>query len=261
MKGINHYRFIKTQMYIVATDFDGTLNRGGVSAADREAIERFRNAGNLFGIVTGRDYYMYKTLEELKLEVDFIIVLNGAMIVSSNGEIIREVRAEGNVLRGIIEYLGEHTTHDLSCLVGLDRYNFNANLPDGDERHPPLSKADEIGIFTHLNTVCVNDDDATLCTAEINRRFGNTINALQNGRCIDIPPRGIDKGEGVAIYADMVGVPHENIWCAGDNMNDMAMIERFHGCAVPNAREEVKNAAERVYDGIYEIIDTIMSLD
>ena len=49
-------------MYILATDYDGTLSRGGVSQRNKDAIERFRKAGNLFGVVTGRDYYMYNTL-------------------------------------------------------------------------------------------------------------------------------------------------------------------------------------------------------
>ena len=43
-------------------------------------------------------------------------------------------------------------------------------------------------------------------------------------------------------------------------MNDMAMIVRFHGCAVSNAREEVKTAAEATYDGIYAIIEHIMEV-
>lgn len=245
-------------MKIIATDFDGTLNRGGISNADREAICRFRSAGNLFGVVTGRDYYMYKTLNELELEVDFVIALNGAMIISQNGEILREERAYGKVVRSITEFIKEYTSHNLSCLIGLTRLNFNSSYPDGNENLSSLIKANEIETFTHLNTVCDCDELAAKCVSEINKLYGNTVNALQNGCCIDIPPHGIDKGAGVAVYADMMEVPHENVWCAGDNMNDLAMITRFHGCAVSNARTEVKQAAERTYDGIYEIINTII---
>ena len=49
-------------MYILASDFDGTLNHGGISQRSRDAIAAFRAAGNLFGIVTGRDYWMYETM-------------------------------------------------------------------------------------------------------------------------------------------------------------------------------------------------------
>ena len=41
-------------------------------------------------------------------------------------------------------------------------------------------------------------------------------------------------------------------------MNDMSMISRFHGCAVSNARKEIRDAAEGVYEDIAEIIDMIL---
>ena len=42
-------------MIIIASDYDGTLNHHGISEADKNAIKKFREAGNKFGIVTGRD--------------------------------------------------------------------------------------------------------------------------------------------------------------------------------------------------------------
>jgi len=63
----------------------------------------------------------------------------------------------------------------------------------------------------------------------------------------------------VARYAAAMGVCADNIYCAGDEMNDMAMITRFHGCAVANARKEIKEAAEGVYEDIAQIIDMILA--
>ena len=43
-------------MKIIASDYDGTINyQGRVSEEDKAAIRKFRQAGNKFGIVTGRD--------------------------------------------------------------------------------------------------------------------------------------------------------------------------------------------------------------
>ena len=43
-------------MKIIASDYDGTINyQGRISNEDKEAIRKFRQAGNKFGIVTGRD--------------------------------------------------------------------------------------------------------------------------------------------------------------------------------------------------------------
>lgn len=250
-------------MYILASDYDGTLNLGGVSPAVRDAIRRFREAGNLFGVVTGRDYYFYDIMMRDRLELDFILAMNGAMVVNTvgenSGEVIHAELCENHgVIRGITELVGNGYGFDVSCVTVKDRVTFHALIPEGNDRFAPLSKADEVPLFTQLNTRCRTEDDARRCTAEINERFGDVVNALQNGICIDIPPKGIDKGEGVARFAASRGVPEANVYCAGDNMNDMAMVARFHGCAVKNAVPALKEAAEGVYDDVAAIIEHIM---
>ncbi len=245
-------------MYILATDYDGTLNRGGISAADREAIRRFREAGNLFGVVTGRHSDMYDTLVHEKLEFDFVIVMNGAMTLDTDGKTVFEVTGDASVLRGVTELIGNKYDNFISCVCHRTRRVFHSQYPAGNEKYLPMKEMENLTTFTHLNTWVKTDELATQAVKELNEKFGEHINALQNGICIDIPPRGIDKGVGVARYAETMGVPQENLWCAGDNMNDMAMITRFHGCAVSNARAEVKAAAKGTYDGIYAIIEDMM---
>ncbi|MBR5312846.1 MAG: HAD-IIB family hydrolase [Clostridia bacterium] len=251
-------------MHILATDFDGTLSRWhGVEQIDLDAIARFRAAGNLFGVVTGRAGDMYDMLVRDNIPFDFVIVMNGAMSIDTDGNTVFEETADGACIRGITELLGkEEYNNFLSCVIHKTRKTFHHGYPDGDEKenYLPLSEIDGIPRFTQLNTWVRKDEIATRATAEINEKYGEYVNALQNGSCIDIPPRGIDKGVGVARYADQMGVPHENVWCAGDNMNDMAMIVRFHGCAVSNARAEIKEAAEATYDGIHAIIDHILEV-
>lgn len=52
-------------MKILASDYDGTLRTEElVAEKDIEAIARFRKAGNLFGIVTGR------SMESLQKEIE-----------------------------------------------------------------------------------------------------------------------------------------------------------------------------------------------
>lgn len=244
-------------MYILATDYDGTLNRGGVSQADREAIAKFRSAGNKFGIVTGRDCGMYDTLMHEKVEFDFVVVMNGAIALDENGEIIIAEHGDSSCVRAITEIIGKYDNY-LSYVCERKRLTFHSVYPDGNERYRPLSEAENLPPFTMMNTWVKSDELAERAVAEINEKFGESVNALQNGNCIDIPPHGIDKGVGVARYADSIGVSHDNVWCAGDNMNDMAMISRFHGCAVSNARDEVKSAAEIICDGIADLISHIM---
>ena len=251
-------------MFILASDYDGTLNRGGISARDRAAVAEFRAAGNLFGIVTGRDYWMYETVARENLPIDFILAMNGAMLIATDGErageILRVERRENNgCIRRIAEHVGKHYGEDVSTVLVRDRVTFHAAFPDGSDRYAPLSAADEIKAFSQMNTRCATEEEARRCVEEINAEWGGTVNALQNGVCIDIPPAGIDKGEGVARYAAAMGVPADNVYCAGDNMNDRAMIARFHGLAVENAVPELKAAAEGVFPDIAAMIGFILS--
>ena len=255
-------------MFILASDYDGTLSRGGISAEVRARIAEFRAAGNLFGIVTGRDYWMYETVEEQDLKIDFILAMNGAMLVATDGEdagkiLHYERQKNDGCIRGIAEHVGLRYGYEVSTVLCRERVTFHAKYPDGlgpdgTKKWTPLDEADRIPLFTQMNTRCKTDDDARRCVAEINRTWGKTVNALQNGVCIDIPPAGIDKGEGVARYADAMGVPHENVYCAGDNMNDYAMVSRFHGLAVENAVPELKAVSEGVFEDVGEMIRKIM---
>jgi len=248
-------------MYILASDFDGTLSYGGVSEKNREAIRKFRAAGNRFGIVTGRDYWMYETLVKEGIEFDFVLALNGAMAINTDGTYLwcENAKNTNGTIRRITEYLGNEWHTYLSCLVERQRTTYAISEEYAKNALPP-EKSDEITEFTHLNTHFQKDEYAAKAAAEINRRWGDTVNALQNGICIDIPPKGIDKGQGVARYAQVVGVEADKIYCVGDNMNDMAMITRFHGCAVANARAEVKEAAEAEYEGVWAVTEYILSL-
>lgn len=246
-------------MYILATDYDGTLSRGGVSERNREAIARFRKAGNLFGVVTGRDYYMYNTLVDHGVEFDFILPFNGGMSINSSGIVTADYRAPNaeGIIREIAEMMADYDGW-LGCSILKTHYTFKPGRPEGSRSCLPMDYTFAIPSFSMLNTGCTTSEAAAECAARINRRFGHIVTAVQNGSAVDMPPKGIDKGEGVARYAALMGVPEDNIYCAGDEMNDMSMISRFHGCAVSNARKEIRDAAEGVYEDIAEIIDMIL---
>lgn len=251
-------------MYILASDYDGTLNYHGISQRNREAIRRFREAGNLFGVVTGRGAEFFQLMQKQELELDFILALNGAITVTACGtEAGKITRAElienGGVVRGVAELVGKKYGAWLSCVTIAERRTFHAGFPEGNAEYLPLHLADEPAQFTHLNTQCATEEEARRCTKEINERFGERINALQNGVCIDIPPKGVDKGEGVARFAREAGVPEDCVYCAGDHMNDIAMVSRFHGCAVENGCAELKAAAEGVYPDVAAIIEFLLA--
>ena len=250
-------------MYIFASDFDGTLNRNGVSDRDRDAVARFRAAGNLFGMVTGRDHNFTRTIRDCGVDVDFLLVFSGALCLTPDGDVIYDYRGPArDAVRGIVRYMGEHCGTPVDVCRGKSRDTFDWNCPDGDAaRHfHPLCELDGYDEFSVLYAFCETEEETGECTAEIKKRYGDTVNPLHNRIYIDIPPAGMDKGVGLARYAALMNVPESNVWTAGDNLNDLAMISRFHGCAVENAHPDLKKAARGVYPDVAAMIDELLRL-
>ena len=64
---------------------------------------------------------------------------------------------------------------------------------------------------------------------------------------LELTDRGSTKGSMVARLADMLGIARENIYCAGDNQNDISMLQLS---AIPfapaNCAQQVKDWGARV---------------
>lgn len=64
-------------------------------------------------------------------------------------------------------------------------------------------------------------------------------------------PTRLDKGTGLVMLAEIMGVPPEDIITAGDARPDIPMFEvSGWGVAVRNAREEVKASADKIVPGV-----------
>lgn len=60
---------------------------------------------------------------------------------------------------------------------------------------------------------------------------------------VDINPKGSSKGQGVAVLANHLSIPMEQVMCIGDNENDLEMVAMAgYGVAMGNAAKPVKDA-------------------
>ena len=55
-----------------------------------------------------------------------------------------------------------------------------------------------------------------------------------------------------------MGVAEENVYTAGDNYNDIAMLERFNGCTMSGGVEAAKAVSKYVCKDIAEVVDLVM---
>ena len=74
-------------MKLIGSDYDGTLNHGGIDEAKLSAIRRWRAAGNIFGVVSGRGPdFLAELTDKLGDNFDFYASCNGGVAVDACGD-------------------------------------------------------------------------------------------------------------------------------------------------------------------------------
>ena len=64
---------------------------------------------------------------------------------------------------------------------------------------------------------------------------------------LELMPKGVDKGNGIAVLADLLGIEASEVMSLGDEANDAAMIEYAGiGVAMGNATDEIKAMAQYI---------------
>lgn len=259
--------------YIIATDFDGTLCQSysdgyRINEKTLEAIKSFRNDGNLFGVVTGRSYiWAYPVFKKLgTFDFDYIISDNGAQCFDKDGNVVFSNKIKAycgfakDYVNTVLNFSDE--VEEAGICFEKDRFNFEKDNPEGNggyySKYSVLEELCEKAEFVMVNAVCKNDETAAKLKEEIISRFGQYLDPAQNGRCLDITAKDINKATGISQYAKNMGVNHDNIYSAGDNYNDLPMVKAFHGCAVKGAVDVLKNAAEFVLDDVGSLIEIIL---
>ena len=238
-------------MKIIATDFDGTLSYNGkISDEDKAAIKRFRDAGNKFGVVTGRDLEMSFWVRNSFPDCDFIISCTGAVICDGDGNIIYSKKQVADErLWDVIDFALSHGAGSFCISDGLTRHYIDVR----GKIKPDLSKITE---FNHCATWFYKGENAGELADYIKEKYNGKFSGYRNGGAVDMPPAGVSKSTGILAYAAMFDDP--KIYAVGDNYNDLGTIRDFESFAVSNAIDEVKEAADHQCNRIADMIDFIM---
>ncbi len=242
-------------MKIIASDYDGTLNHGGIDDAKRNAIKRWRRAGNLFGIVSGRGAdSLIEVPKRNDFEYDFLIASNGAVILNTDGTVAYESRCGGELVLPLLEFI-----LSLGCTYADIHTNFSCavDLDDNEsfEGDFTLETLPDVPWFNQISTILPDDESAAKVTAAVREKFSGYLNPLQNGRCIDIVSADMNKAKGLYKFLELIGAEYDDLITVGDNINDTHMIAEFRSYAMQNAVQSIKDIADCEIPGITELIE------
>ena len=241
-------------MKIIASDYDGTLNHGGIDDIKRSAIKEWRKAGNLFGLVSGRGAPDLIELQKKNdFECDFLLASNGAVILNPEGKVLSESRCDGNLAVPLLEFI-----MSIGCEWASVHTSFRCIIDERDEERLDneftLQTLPEIPYFNQISTILPDDKTAAKVTDAIKEKFGEYLNPLQNGRCIDVVSADMNKAKGLYNLLEIVGADYDDMITVGDNINDTHMIAEFRSYAMENAVDSIKAIADYITPGVTELI-------
>lgn len=246
-------------MKIIASDFDGTFSHNGVDAAKKDAVKRWRNAGNVIGLVSGRGRGDVLGIgRESGVDFDFFIANNGSVILDGKGNSIKEFRGDGDVIDPLVRFILEIGGRDFALYSG--QVTIIKNCPDRcKEGECTIDNLPTVPYFTQITAFMPNGDEAQRITDAVREKFGDKVNPLRNGGCVDIVPTGVDKAMGIYALIEHLGAEKEDVIAVGDNVNDKAMIAEFFSYAMDNAVDEIKALADRSTPSVTDMIERELS--
>lgn len=268
---------------IFCTDFDGTYYNGTISEENLAAVRKFRGAGNLFGIASGRNCHETAVgiLPLIGDDFDFVICANGAVCILPGERLLFEKYTSGKYLPTLLDcakkYGAGRMFFDVSGCTGGALPDDSVFLAEGEESDAGLNldmAAYVFGVgrkYGHARPACLSDFDS-FCQCSIvypdmeranevcgvlGDMFADELEFHLAHTCIDITAAGVNKATGIADYADRMGVKRENIYTAGDSLNDMDMTVAYNGFVMANScfPELIAAATDTiasVADGIYK---------
>ena len=251
---------------IFFSDLDGTLLTSDkrISEKTKKALDDFVSGGNHFAICTGRG--LDNVLDvSVSLGVDypgtFLICYNGALIYDCDKkEVIFRCGVPLEMIPGIFEMAAEHGIHahtyTTDSLVTPDEgeemlfYNRVIRRPlivtDDIVSKLPEDPCKVIAIELH------DLEKLERFRLAIMAKYGDRVTTCySNPNYLEIFMKEAGKGSAVVRLSEYLNIPIENTIAAGDEQNDISMIEEAGlGIAMINAGDIVKKSADviTVYD-------------
>ena len=253
-------------MKIGASDYDGTLFRQNrIAAEDVAGVKAWRQAGNKFGVVSGRDYGMLMPqLDYYGIESDYAVCNNGGIIFRADGTPLWQGSIPLPVLADIVRDPGVDRSFHFAFSAEDRTFLYHEQegswiTREAQEWNFPIVKITESDIWglPQIHQFCLGyhqADEADRVSEAVNAQFGRWVHAYPNGCSVDITPVGVSKSQGINKLLELMGWQGAEVYAIGDETNDLPMLEAFQGFTVETARLAIQDKARAVYSSVGDML-------
>lgn len=251
---------------LLAVDLDDTLLKSdlSVSETNRRAISSAREHGIRIVLASGRNIYsMKRYAQELGLTGpdEVMICTNGAEILRFNqNKVLYENKMSPQLCRDVAALLRK---------LGLPWQIYSDGKIYVSEKN---TWTEQDSLLTGQPNILVEDFEPWFCQGQLKfvapgdpekvaeacrllrEHFSERASVLTSKPYfLEVLDIGSDKGIALAWLAASLGIPREGVMAIGDAHNDVGMIRWAGlGCAVGNARDEIKAEARLVAEPGHE---------
>ncbi|MGL4570524.1 MAG: Cof-type HAD-IIB family hydrolase [Clostridium sp.] len=246
---------------LLAIDMDGTLLNSDrtISKINKEAIKKAIEKGVKVVITSGRGLKgLDNFLDEVNLRGE-----NQYLIANNGGTIYRTSDFECIFYKGLkgIDFIKSHT---LSKEFGLNMIGYTHEGAIAPEEND-FTRFETEYVGTPVKIIDINsdikeDDEITKVLfsqteellskkmLEIPKEFYDEYNVVKTMPILlEVMDKDCNKGYGLKVLADKLGIKREEIICIGDQANDIEMITFAGvGIAMGNAIHELKDIAQYI---------------
>lgn len=273
---------------LLASDIDGTLLLNSkIHEKSISNINRFKDSGNLFILSTGRPLCELKHLvNEYKLDVDAYVLCNGAFVLDSDLNEIKNFTIDSKIVHDICTYVLEKNNFRVSVSDGYSSYLLKQkNLVNSKflfnksvikkivkillgksskiqflDKSKLLEKDYSINIMS-IYTINNNINHAEDLKDYINSNYGQFVTAYRNKYFVDVVFKNCSKATGIEHVCDKLKINDDNVYVIGDSWNDLSMFERYNNSyTFTYAEDELKPSAKNIVDAFYNCIDDILDV-
>ena len=237
---------------LLVSDYDNTLGIGETIHPDNLAmLDWFMSQGGRFTMATGRAIHTFRHIRD---RIPFnapVLLSNGAQIYDfQREELLSESLLPPTVAQDMAQLARLRPEMSLEAYRGeTDIYVWNPNPVVEDH----LAHVNCTAHFCPIDRIplpwgktILEHDRPTLLSlqAELLNRWGDRYEAAFSAETmLELNAKGCTKGTGALRLASLLGIRRENIYCVGDNENDIPMLRVS---AIPFAPENAIPAVKDV---------------
>ncbi len=227
-------------MKILASDFDNTiyyLDNDDQNKKNAEAIQRFVSYGNIFCIITGRNYTeLKKLLTELHIPYSYLVCEDGAKIFNNMDYCIDTTLLEKKEIEKIEEILKEE---------GCDYY-----LDDG------YNKTEYLDDVVKIVVNCTDEKEKDKIVKIVQEKTDVHIYASRFH--VNIIHKTVNKKIALKKLMNLEELDYNLLHVIGDNDNDYEMLKEFKGKVIKKHHKVLNELDKEEIDTLSDYIEELM---